>query len=155
MPSLRAISYSPRPAAEHRHRRLPKGAAMPCRGYPGNSGRALILRRWCSHCCRMIRRRIGWTRRRTPCGRRRVRTESRAPRPAGFTSHSKRTSNSLEVLVAAQRLGRLNTMVSVVDHPTPSSRILNRVPNPIGPAVSFSTSSSFGFHSGSQRTSVQ
>ena len=38
---------------------------------------------------------------------------------------------------------------SVVDHPTPSKRILNRVPNPIGPAVSFSTSRSFRFHSGS------
>ncbi len=55
----------------------------------------------------------------------------------------------------SQKLGRWNAMFSVVDHPTPSNRIRNRVPNPIGPSVSFSTSSIFGFHSGSRRTSVQ
>ena len=75
--------------------------------------------------------------------RRSVRTESRAPRLVGVTSASMRTSNILEALVAAQKLGRWNAMFSVVDHPTPSSRILNRVPNPMGPGVSFSTSSSF------------
>jgi hypothetical protein len=66
-----------------------------------------------------------------------------------------RTSSRREVLTADQLRGRSNAVFSMTAVPTPRpNRTRYRVPAPTGPGVSFWAARSYGFHSGSRRTSV-